>query len=230
MKPFHGFAAGKARSTPVPAQFFSELLPQVEHIGELKIILYVFWALDRQEGNFRCLRWPDFTADELLLSSLGGSREDAVQVLRESLARAVQRGVILQDGEPMEEAVYFVNTPRGRAALKALQAGQWSLPDRPAPAALAAERPNIFRLYEENIGPLTPLMADRLKEAEERYPAEWIDEAVKIAVERNVRNWRYIEGILKKWQEEGRDGTTRKPSEENRQRYVEGEFGDYVQH
>lgn len=228
MTPFNGFSAGKTHNTPIPAQFFTDLLPQIDDLDELKVTLYVLWALDRQEGSFRCLRWADFAADEVLLAGLSG--DDRLAALRKGLIRAVQRGTLLQSGKTLEEAVFFINTPRGRAGLKALEAGEQVLAGRLPSAQLAAERPNIFRLYEENIGPLTPIIADRLKEAEELYPPEWINEAVHIAVERNVRNWRYIEGILRKWQEEGRDGTTRKPSEEDRRRYVEGEFGDYVQH
>ena len=42
---------------------------------------------------------------------------------------------------------------------------------RPAPPADAARRAaEIFRLYEENIGPLTPLIAETLGEAEDTYP------------------------------------------------------------
>ncbi len=228
MKAFNGFSAGKTHNTPIPAQFFTDLLPKIDNLDELKVTLYVLWALDRQEGSFRCLRWADFTADEVLLVGLSG--DDPLASLRQAVLFAVQRGTLLQAGSVLEDAIFFINTPRGRAALKALEAGEQVPAGRLPAAQLAAERPNIFRLYEENIGPLTPIIADRLKDAEELYPPEWINEAVHIAVERNVRNWRYIEGILRKWQEEGRDGTTRKPSEEDRRRYVEGEFGDYVQH
>ena len=66
------------------------------------------------------------------------------------------------------------------------------------------ERPNIFKLYEENIGPLTPLIADALKDAEEIYSAEWIAETIELAVKNNKRNWKYCEAILKRWKEEGR--------------------------
>ncbi len=229
MKTFSGFAAGKTRNTPIPAAFFTDLLPQIDDLAELKVTLYVFWALDRQEGNTRYLLWKDFAADEVLLASLAEDEAQSLAALKDGLQRAVQRGTLLQAGES-GQAVYFINTPRGRAALKGLQAGAWTPEDGHFTALLQAERPNIFRLYEENIGPLTPIIAERLKDAEEVYPSEWIDEAMHIAVERNVRNWRYIEGILKKWQEEGRDGTTRKPLEEDRQRYTKGEFGDYVQH
>ncbi|HNA54108.1 MAG TPA: DnaD domain protein, partial [Anaerolineales bacterium] len=36
------------------------------------------------------------------------------------------------------------------------------------------------------------------------YQAEWIAEAIGLAVENNKRNWKYIEAILKRWKEEGR--------------------------
>jgi hypothetical protein len=45
------------------------------------------------------------------------------------------------------------------------------------------ERPNLYRLYEENIGPLTPLVADALRDAENTYAIEWIEEAIRIAVQ-----------------------------------------------
>jgi DNA replication protein len=66
------------------------------------------------------------------------------------------------------------------------------------------ERPNIFVLYEQNIGLLSPLIADELRDAAERYPAEWIEAAFREAVEHNKRNWRYIRAILRRWETEGR--------------------------
>ncbi|WP_297167241.1 DnaD domain-containing protein [Thermogemmatispora sp.] len=66
------------------------------------------------------------------------------------------------------------------------------------------ERPNIFVLYEQNIGLLSPLIADELRDAAERYPPEWIEAAFREAVEHNKRNWRYIRAILRRWETEGR--------------------------
>src|SRR5947209_12830251 len=43
------------------------------------------------------------------------------------------------------------------------------------------ERPNIFVLYEQNIGLLSPLIADELKDAADQYPAEWIEAAFREA-------------------------------------------------
>jgi DnaD/phage-associated family protein len=116
------------------------------------------------------------------------------------LERSVDRGSLLQverDGENW----YFVNSPRGRAAAQAFAAGKLEIPT--VATAEPRQRPNIFKLYEENIGALTPLMADALKDAEATFPPEWVAEALAIAVKNNKRNWKYVEAILKRWKEEG---------------------------
>jgi DNA replication protein len=213
--------------TAVPDTFFSELLPQIDHLAELKVTLYCLWAVDQQEGNIRFVQRVDLLADAKFMEGLEGEAG-----LDDGLERAIQRGTLLKV-EPSSGAaeVYFLNSPRGRAAAKACAMGKWSPQSGGRiPAALADERPNIFRLYEENIGPLTPLLVDTLKDAEKEYPQEWIDEAFRAAVERNARSWRYIESILKAWQEKGRDGTHRPDSEKERRRYVEGELSDFIEH
>src|SRR5438105_2154497 len=68
-----------------------------------------------------------------------------------------------------------------------------------------AERPSIYTLYEQNIGLLTPILAEQLQDAEGRYPVEWIEDAFSEAVLNNKRNWRYIERILERWAAEGKD-------------------------
>jgi DnaD/phage-associated family protein len=67
------------------------------------------------------------------------------------------------------------------------------------------EKPNLFAVYQANIGLITPLIADSLKDAEQQYPPEWIVEAIGLAVANNKRNWRYCESILKRWQADGKD-------------------------
>jgi DnaD/phage-associated family protein len=66
------------------------------------------------------------------------------------------------------------------------------------------ERPNVFRLYEQNIGLLTPLIADHLVDALEQYPRDWIEDAIAEAVGYNRRSWRYVQRILEKWSVSGR--------------------------
>jgi DnaD/phage-associated family protein len=231
MPAFKGFPPGKAQLTPIPAAFFSELLPAIDDLNELKVTLYAMWALERMEGDFRYLRYEDFLEDNLLMAGLG--KQPALDA---ALEKAVERGTLLtielalDAGEPRR--FYFVNTPRGRAALDAIHKGDWQPSgDRDYPIALDLERPNIFRLYEQHIGPLTPMLSEALAEAENDFPLGWIEEAFRIAVENNVRKWRYVQAILDSWQREGKhDRTDRRRPQENARKYIEGEFAEFIDH
>jgi len=74
---------------------------------------------------------------------------------------------------------------------------------------LSRRRPGIFELYEQNVGVITPLLAEQLAEAERLYPPAWIEEAFTEAVSYNKRNWKYISRILETWAAKGRDDGAR---------------------
>lgn len=227
MPTFSGFPEGKMRLTPLPAPFFDELLPQIDDLAELKVTLYAIHLLDQMEGSLRYFTCAELAEARGLMQSLGDAPETA---LRDALARATARGTLLSaQPTPDGPLIYLLNSARGRAALQALQAGAWE-PDLERYPPAQAERPNIFRLYEENIGPLTPMMADVLRDAETAYPLEWIEDALRIALENNVRKWIYVEKILRSWQERGRDAEDRRDAKKDYRRYLEGEYGDVGEH
>ena len=206
MKTFSGFPAGKVRIVGVPETAFTDLIPLIDDLAELKLTLHLLWRLGRQRGKVRYLRHADLLSDQVLLSGLGDAPTETLNV---ALKRAVERGTLLrvdprdaQIVEQMGETLYFANTPKGRSAVEAISRGEW--PDE----LESAGRPNVFTLYEQNVGPLTPLIADELREAEQTYPGEWIEEAFREAVSLNKRSWKYIRAILERWHTEGRgDGT-----------------------
>ena len=68
----------------------------------------------------------------------------------------------------------------------------------------------VFRRYEQNIGPLTPMLADEIGEALKSYPEKWIEDAIQIAVEYNKRSWAYCRVILERWYSQGKDDGRRK--------------------
>lgn len=235
MKGFSGFPEGKVRTTPIPSQFFSDLLPLIDHLAELKVTLHAFWQLNLKEGQFRYLRREDFAGDEIFMRGLSEASREAGSLLDDALERATARGTLLAvsiKSAGTVESYYFMNTPKGRAAVEAITRGAW----RPGGSSesvvdLSVERPNVFRLYEQNIGPLTPMIAEALRDAEESYPARWIEEAMRIAVENNARKWRYVLAILEDWRTKGKDERDdRGDSEKARRRYIEGEFADYIEH
>jgi DNA replication protein len=218
MKTFKGFTDSES-FTQLPDTFFHQLLNQIDEAAELKVIVYFLWQVEHLDGLFRALQESDFEQ-----KALGLSPEE----IRSGLEKAVKRGSLLHIQR--EGADFFLlNSPRGRAAAQAMESGNWN-PER-AGSNTAFERPNIFRLYEENIGPLTPLIADALKDAEESYSAEWIAETIDLAVRNNKRSWRYCEAILKRWKEEGRgEKQDRRDAEKDRDKYIKGEYADYIEH
>jgi len=191
MSNFKGFTDSET-FTQLPDSFFHHLLAEIRDADELKVTLYAIWRIEHMDGPFRSLCGTDFNAQELGLDP---------EEIASGLKKAVQRGTILESSHDAD-VFYFLNSPRGRAAADAFAKGNWraSAQVRSAPV----ERPNIFKLYEENIGPLTPLIADALKDAEDTFSSEWIADAIELSVKNNKRNWKYCEAILKRWKEEGR--------------------------
>src|SRR5574337_504188 len=207
MKGFSGFPPGKLRTLPVPSLFFTELLPQIDHLGEIKVTLYCFWRLALKEGNIRYVRREELLADATLMNGLAQYRHEAEALLYESLERAAARGTLLHveiESASGQEDLYFMNTPKGRAAVEAMTRGEWRpTSDDETPVEVLVDRPNAFTLYEQNIGPLKPLIADELRDVENEYPAEWIEEAIREAVENNARSLRYVVRILENWKTQG---------------------------
>jgi DnaD/phage-associated family protein len=206
MKLFSGFATGRVEVTPLPNQFFSELLPAIDDLAELKVTLHMLWLSAHSKAVYA--RASDLRADRTLMQSLAATDDAPAQALERALDSATQRGALLRlnipaDGETAGDDLYFLNTEPGRRAIEKMQST--GIPrSQPGEPVAIAERPNIFALYEKNIGLLTPMLAEELKDAEQQYPAEWIAEAIKIAVENNKRSWSYARRILERWKTEGR--------------------------
>jgi DNA replication protein len=218
MNKFKGFTDSES-FTQLPDTFFYQLLNQIDDTAELKVTLYCLWRVEHLDGPFRALQESDFNEKELGLSA---------NEIHVGVEKAVKRGSLLNVKK--EEADYFLlNSPRGRAVVEAMESGNWN--PEGAGSNLTFERPNIFRLYEENIGPLTPLIADALKDAEDIYSAEWIADTIDLAIRNNKRSWKYCEAILKRWKEEGRgEKQDRRDAEKDRDKYIKGEYADYIEH
>jgi DnaD/phage-associated family protein len=215
LKKFSGYIDSET-FTQIPDSFFRKLLNEIVDADELKVTLYALWRFEHMEGRVRFLKAEDFA--------------ECVPDPGPALEKAVQRGSLLQV-EKDAAILYFLNSPRGRAAAEAFAQGQRDIPEEGAASNPPPERPNIFKLYEENIGPLTPLVADALKDAEQTYPPEWVAEALEVAVKSNKRNWKYVEAILKHWKVEGHaKKQDRRDAQEDGRRYVEGEYADFIEH
>ena len=260
MKGFSGFPAGKVHFTPLPNLFFSELLPAIDDLAELKVTLHIFWLLHQKKGYPRYVSRRELEADGVLLGGLREMGQAPEERLGQALERAVARGTLLHvtalrqgSGQALRQGSgqaqplvlgprdqgqgderddwYFMNTDLGRRTVDKIRRGELELEAvvTPGEVRLEVERPNIFVLYEQNIGLLTPLIAEELRDAEKAYPADWIEEAFRIAVEHNARRWRYVRSVLERWATEGKDRAGR-GAEKDRRRYIEGKYAEYIEH
>lgn len=235
MKKFTGFPT-RMEYTPLPNVFYSGLLPYIDDMAELKTTLHVLAMLYRKKGYPRYVSQPELLANESLMSGLKAEPDPPEVALQKALEKAVGRGTLLplaMEKDGVSEDVYFLNTPSNRQVMEKIQEGELELTGLKAAGGKyvpPAELPDIFTLYEENIGMLTPMVAEELREAEKLYPQGWITDAIKEAALYNKRNIRYILKILENWAAEGKsDGTyQRHPKKTDPDKYVKGKYGHMV--
>ena len=236
MKQLSGFPT-RMQFTPIPNVFFSHLLPQISDIAELKTTLHIFWLLYPKKGYPRFTTYGELLNDKSLMSSLREGDKPPDELLGDALEMAVNRGTILhlvldRDGAP--EDIYFLNTDSNRRIVAKIQNGELRLSGLKAGGQTyieTEEQPDIFTLYEENIGIIGPMVAEELKEAEKLYPEAWIRDAIKEAVKQGKYKWSYISAILERWSAEGRgNGTYRRDSAKGTSpdKYFKGKYGHMV--
>ena len=222
---FAGFPR-KVRFTPVPSPLFGPLLEQIEDLAELKCTLRVIWLLHQKRGYPRYVGLTELRSDRVLLKGLSGGASDPITELDRALALGVRRGTLITgpaEADGQRGQIYLLNTEGDRKAL----AGMTAEAATPAPTSRlepwesVAEHPNIFSLYEDNVGMISPMIAEELKEAEAEYPQNWIEDAFREAVTNNKRSWRYIASILERWEREGRSdgGAIRGPKKTGYEEY-----------
>ena len=235
MKQFSGFPA-KMQFTPIPNFFFSTLLPQISDIAELKTTLHILGALYRKRGYPRFITYRELLSNTSLIRSLKEAAKLPDEVLRQALEMATRRGTFLHivlDRDGVPEDIYFLNTDSDRQIVAKIQNGELSLVGLKTGGQSSIEteeQPDIFTLYEQNIGMLTPMIAEELREAEKLYPVAWIKDAIREAVSLNKRNWRYIARILERWSSEGKDSGAykRELKKTEPDKYIKGKYGHMV--
>lgn len=207
----------------MPNPLLAGLLEEIDDINELKLTLRVLWALHRKKSPL-----PYVTASEMcedrsvaaMLDRYGGELESAVNA---ALNSAVGRGTLLEVAGGDGERRYLLNTGPVR---KALERKGFHIPEpqggpgaeTPPSEEQAGLHHGVFRVYEENIGAMTPLIAESITAALAEHPESDVIDAIKVAVERNARSWKYVTAVLKRWAVEGRetDGKPERHSESNR--------------
>lgn len=214
MAPFPGFAA-RLDYVPIPKAFYSDLLPAITDTAELLVSLHLFRLLAAQRGYPPAVARHLLLEDPLLAAGFTALGRDGRAEAARGLALALERGTFLLAAPPQGGGMLLLNQPANRRAAAAIERGDAGAPQvDQTPAARSAPLPvapaDIYTLYQENIGMLTPILVEQLGEAEREYPPAWLPEAIGIAVAANKRHWRYVDAILQRWKTEGKDDGTAK--------------------
>jgi DnaD/phage-associated family protein len=196
----------------LPDSFFTQVMLKIQNLAELKVVLYVSYLILRKPERPYFVTYKELLSHELM-ATMGE------ETLRQALDSAVEHDALLHSTLSINgvlEDVYSLTTESRRPSARL-----------PSPSGQAV---NIFALYEQNIGMITPLIAEELKEAEKFYPPQWIEEAFKEAVTLNKRSWRYIARILERWASEGKDsGEYRRDiKKDGPDKYIKGQYGHLV--
>jgi DNA replication protein len=218
------YSAAQPRSfTFVPESYVSQVMRQVSDVTELKVSLLAFHLLTRSHD------YPGYvTHADLVLraASLLGVDEPACV---SGIEAAVARGVFVKASLSIEDRQVTAYLANIEADIEAID--QLRVKGASGGSVLAVSRtPNIFELYEQNIGIITPMMAEELKDAQKTYPAEWIEEAFREAVKGRKQNWKYISRILERWTSEGKGSGAHRPGTvpDDPDKYVKGRYGRVV--
>jgi len=205
------------------SRFLIDIVGEIQDSFQLQVLLFAIWLAQESGDEANPLSLQDFYSYPEFLDRIGSDpqsiRKNLLKGLKANLEASFLIGNSLeavQQGGP-----FYLNTMRGKQAAQLQNPIMSESFKNPA-------RSDIFKLYEENIGPLTPLIADMLKDAEKEYSKEWLEEAVQIAVVNNVRKWRYIQAILTSWKVEGRNGRDQRHAEEDYKQYTKGKYGKFI--
>ncbi len=204
----------------VPESYVATVIRQIQDLAELKVTLLVFYLLGKSRT------YPGYVVHSDLVvraASLLGIDEGTCS---DAIDAAVKRGTFLMvDVEGERGATgYVANLEADLEAIEKLKCGHVIIGDG------AHVAPNIFELYEQNIGIITPMIAEELRDAQKTYPGDWIEEAFREAVRGRKQNWKYISRILERWAVEGkvrgahRSGTV----QDDPDKYVKGRYGRIV--
>ncbi len=237
MTRFGGFPAGM-RFTAIPDPFLGLVVPEISDIGELRATLALFSGLYRKRSYVRFVSMTELKADVSLIKGLKADGGEPDAGLQAALDKVIDRGTFLRmdvASEHGDEVLFFLNSPADRDVMAKIQSGQIAVPKLtpklPASVVAGEDRPDVFGLYEDNIGLLTPIVADELRAARNVYSDSWIQDAIKEAARQNKRRWSYISAILERWGTEGRtDGAYRGDNKKaDPDKFIKGKYGHMVQ-
>jgi|TARA_B100000959_G_scaffold284069_1_gene354659 DnaD/phage-associated family protein len=222
-----GFPRG-VQFTPVPNPLLASLLEEIDSLDELKVVLRTIHGLHRQRKVPASIDFEELYSDRTVAAMLDAHGGQLEEIVEQAIHSATERGILLVvDGGTGQRRI-CLNTEPVRRALVRQGIDMLALTNRNnetwADNESAKPRQDAVTFYEQNIAPVTSLVAENIHAALEQHPEDEVQLAIRKAAEANARSWNYIAAILRRWSTEGRpeelddgrDGTAERNFKEDR--------------
>jgi len=202
--------------TQVPNDYFDLVMEMTE--AEIKIISVLIrytFGYHRDEIEMSVRKLAHFTKMSTSSVWVGAEKLEARGLIARSVSNnttATVWTVVISDTKLYRQIVKTVSND--------------SEEKQPLPLKRKKERkdeddvlPTISRDYEAEIGIITPMIADELREASTAYPVQWTLDAIHEAAIQNKRGWKYVLAILERWKAQGNQ-EEKKPTTQYRKQAV----------
>ena len=137
-----------------PIEILTKVLKKIENIETIKFLIFTLYRFQAEN-----LKIQFFTKSQIESSNSLSEILADIKKLDIILKELVDLGVFISietNYKNKKEQLYLLNNARNRAAIRAIETGEW-LPKSNVEEITFVDRPNIYQLYEDNIGALTPM-------------------------------------------------------------------------
>ena len=170
------------RYTPTPNLVFGKLLDEIKELNDLKFILRIIWMINQAKRVPKYITLEEIISDRIINAIIPKPNTEPDTFCKSILNKPQLLNLFLYHEININQsntAVVALNTARNKTMLNKIKGlDKFDSVFQPN-GDVSEESSNIFKLYEDNIGTLNPIITDELKFAETTYPSTWITNAFK---------------------------------------------------
>jgi DnaD/phage-associated family protein len=159
------------------------------------------YGLFVDEANFATTDYCERGQQRYVIKELAKDLRVTPNVISNSIKRLEQQGLIQKETLKQNKGILItINRYDDYQKLTTYQKPK-EVQSKPEQVESCSKRTSAHEFYQQQIGILAPIIAEHITKWVSDFNGnhEVIIAAMKIAVERNIRNWRYIERILTDW-------------------------------
>jgi len=181
--------------TSVPNAVLESLLNPDADVHQITFALRTLWWMERSTTFPKSVTVADLRTDRALITCLGSNFNTVMDA-------TCGHGMFLRSGMGGTERLLLNTVSAARSGgvvdeRRGESTDGWdSVASSPGPA-------DAFRAYEQNIGPLTPMIRESIGQSLQDFTDAQITQAIRIAVENDARSWAFVKAVLRKWNSEG---------------------------